>query len=196
MGVESERGWGGSVSARPSMTDGAAAFKARGPSNFLRKSVPPRPLRGAGRRPGGPDSHIAARLGHAVLNQEDQQQEALMSMISHMEAAANDAYLTLILELEAEFGSTETAGLAARFIDAEAADFYWDARQIEKHLGAYESLDDEGGELERVKIIGVLNARWFVATCIVDGDGQVHALVKLSKFTSAWDADEAFCGNG
>jgi hypothetical protein len=37
----------GGVSARPSMTGGGTAIKAGGPSNLLRKSVPPPPLRGA-----------------------------------------------------------------------------------------------------------------------------------------------------
>lgn len=37
----------GLVSARPSMTAGGAAIKAGGPSNLLRKSVTPPPLRGA-----------------------------------------------------------------------------------------------------------------------------------------------------
>lgn len=187
----------GLVSTSPSMAGGAGAFKARGcPPIFCENRFPPRPLTRRWPSSSGPDSPSATRLLDGFLNHEDQQQEALMGMISQRCAAANDAYLALISGLETEFGTTEISGLATHFLDAEAADFHWEARQMERHLGAYESFDDDGGELESIRIIGFLNRRWFVATCIVDGDGEVQGLIKVRHFTSAWDADEAFCGNG
>jgi hypothetical protein len=54
---------------------------------------------------------------------------------------------------------------------------------MERHLGRYEGAfddeDDENIELERVAILGVLRGAWFVATCIVDGDGAVHDITGL-----------------
>jgi hypothetical protein len=119
-----------------------------------------------------------------------------MGMISHLSANGTQTFAALVLELEAEFGSSETAGLAAHYLDAEAADFHWEARQMERHLGAYESLDETRDDLESICIIGFLNERWFVATCIVDGDGAVQNMIRLRHFTSAWDADQAFNGDG
>ncbi len=119
-----------------------------------------------------------------------------MGMISHIKASGIDTFAALVLALEAEFGSTETAGLAAHFIDAEAADFHWDVRQMERHLGAYEGENEGGGERESIRIIGFLNDYWFVATCIVDGDGRVHDMISCKRFTSAWDAGEVFSGDG
>jgi hypothetical protein len=179
------------------MTGGDAAFKARGfPPIFCENRFPPRPLAGRCPASSGPDSPVATRLRHAVLNHEDQQQEALMGMISHLSANGTQTFAALVLELEAEFGSSETAGLAAHYLDAEAADFHWEARQIERHLGAYESLDETRDDLESICIIGFLNERWFVATCIVDGDGAVQDMIRLRHFTSAWDADQAFNRDG
>jgi hypothetical protein len=119
-----------------------------------------------------------------------------MGMISHLSANGIDTFAALVLTLEAEFGSSETAGLAVHYCDAEAADFHWEARQMERHLSAYQSLDETRDDLESIRIIGFLNERWFVATCIVDGDGAVQDMIRLLHFSSAWDADQAFNRDG
>jgi hypothetical protein len=119
-----------------------------------------------------------------------------MAMTSHLSANGIDTFAALVLELEAEFGSSETVGLAAQYLDAEAADFHWEARQMERHLGAYERLDETRDDLESIRIIGFLNERWFMATCIVDGDGAVQDMIRLRHFTSEGQADEAFNGDG
>lgn len=81
----------------------------------------------------------------------------------------------------------------ADLLNAETADFHWDVRQNERHLGRYQSQDpDEGEELDCVAIIGWIGGHWFAATCIVDGDGNAHDLIGLRHFASAWDAEEAF----
>jgi hypothetical protein len=179
------------------MTGGGGAFKARGhPPIFCENRFPPRPLTRRWSSPSGPDSPVVTRLFAVILNHEDQQQEALMGMISHLSASGTNTFAALVLNLEAEFGSSETTGLASHYVDAEAADFHWDARQMERHLGGFEGENECGGELESIRIIGFLNERWFVATCIVDGDGAVHDMIRLRHFTSAWDADEAFSSDG
>jgi hypothetical protein len=115
-----------------------------------------------------------------------------MTMISIITMASRDAYPALLAGLEDEYGHDGAVEIATQFIAAEAADFHWESRMMERHLGRYEALDDDGEELDRVAIIGQLRATWFAAICIVDGDGAVHSMHGLRLFTSAWDADEAF----
>lgn len=115
-----------------------------------------------------------------------------MTMISIVQTASRDAYPALIAGLEAEFGREGSVEIATQYLEAECADFHWESRIEERHLGAYENLDDDGGELDRIAIIGVLRGAWFIAICVVDGDGAVHSMHDLRLFGSAWDADEAF----
>ena len=108
-------------------------------------------------------------------------------------AAASDRVMTaLISGLEIEFGRDVGAALAARFLEAEGADFQWEARVQERWLGAYYSLDDEEFELDRVAIVGQLDGRWFVAVMIVDGDGNAHGMLGCRRFRSERSARNAF----
>lgn len=118
-----------------------------------------------------------------------------MTMISILQIETRDAYPALLAGLEAQFGREGGVEIAARFLKAELADFHWQSRMRERHLGRYEGAidaDDEGLELERIAILGVLRGAWFVATCIVDGDGAVHDIGGLKLMKSVWDAQEAF----
>lgn len=98
----------------------------------------------------------------------------------------------LVAGLEVEFGVQAAEGLARQFVDAEDADFYWDARAAERWLGTYESLEDEEELLTRIAITGQFEGRFFVAVLIVDGDEAVNAMLGLRHFESADEADEAF----
>lgn len=118
-----------------------------------------------------------------------------MTMISILQIETRDAYPALIAGLEAQFGRDGSVEIAAQFLKAELADFHWQSRMMERHLGRYEGAidaDDESLELERIAILGVLKGAWFVATCIVDGDGAVHQIFGLSLMKSAGQAHEAF----
>ena len=107
-------------------------------------------------------------------------------------AAASDRVMTaLIAGLEIEVGRDVGAALAARFLEAEGANFHWDARVRERWLGAYESLDDDGFELDRVAILGRLDGSWFVAVMIVDGDGNAHGMLGCRRFGSELAAQKA-----
>ena len=97
----------------------------------------------------------------------------------------------LVAGLEVEFGAQAAEGLARQFVDAEDADFYWDARAAERWLGTYESLDEED-LLTRAAITGQFEGRFFVAVLIVDGDESVNAMLGLRHFESAAEADDAF----
>lgn len=104
------------------------------------------------------------------------------------------AISALITGLEIEFGRTAAEGLAEHFLDAEALDFHWSARVQERWLGAYESLDEEDFELDRLAILGWLRGAWFVAICVVDGNGQPHAMSGMRSFGSRRDAVVALSG--
>ena len=107
-------------------------------------------------------------------------------------AAADRVMAALVSGLEIEFGRGAGEALAHRFLDAEEADFSWDARVEERWLGAYESVDDEDLELDRVRILGRLDGRWFVAVMIVDGDGNPHGMMGKRSFEGAGVARQAF----
>jgi len=82
--------------------------------------------------------------------------------------------------------------LAHRFLEAEEVDFHWDARVEERWIGTYESIDDEDIELDRVRIFGRLDGKWFVAVMIVDGDGRAHGMMGKRGFGREREARAAF----
>src|SRR3546814_3592402 len=79
-----------------------------------------------------------------------------------------------------------------RFLEAEEADFLWDARDQERWIGAYQSTDDDEIDLDRVRIFGRLDGKWFVAVMIVDGDGNPHGLMGKREFGRRQQALAAF----
>ncbi|MFN3727919.1 MAG: hypothetical protein ACK4SZ_16630 [Allosphingosinicella sp.] len=93
--------------------------------------------------------------------------------------------------LRAEFGAV----LAERIIEAEALEFLWEARVRERYLGQQigSIFDDEDGseELSRVAILSMLDARWYVAMCLVDGDGAAVELLWKRQFPSFEEAEIA-----
>lgn len=115
-----------------------------------------------------------------------------MTMISIVQAASRDAYPALIAGLQAAYGRDESVAIAAHFLGSEWADFHWESRVAERHLGGYESVEDEECELDRVAILGRLQGIWFVATCLVDGNGAVHELHGLKLMPGEKQAEAAF----
>ena len=114
-----------------------------------------------------------------------------MTMFQPIVAASDRVMATLIAGLEIEFGRGAGEGLAQHFLAAEDADFRWDARQEERWLGAYEGADEDDFWLDRVVICGRLDARWFAATMIVDGDGNAHGMLGCRQYRSRKAAREA-----
>ena len=117
-------------------------------------------------------------------------------MFSVVQSASRDVYPALIAGVERQFGSVGCAEIAGLFLEAERADFYWESRIEERHLGRYEPLiddeDEDGLELERIAIIGMLGGAWFVATCIADGDGAVRDIETVSAMRSVEEAHSRF----
>jgi hypothetical protein len=117
-----------------------------------------------------------------------------MSIYQPISAAADRVMEALVSGLEIEFGRGAGEALAHRFLEAEAVDFHWDARLEERWIGAYESLEEDEVELDRVRIFGRLDGRWFVAVMIVDGDGNPHGMMGKRSFERVGDARRAFAG--
>lgn len=115
-----------------------------------------------------------------------------MSNYQPISAAADRVMAALVSGLEIEFGRGAGEALAHRFLEAEAVDFHWDARLEERWIGAYEGLEEDDVELDRVRILGRLDGRWFVAVMIVDGDGNPHGMMGKRSFGRAGDARRAF----
>ncbi len=94
--------------------------------------------------------------------------------------------------LRKEFGAYEVD----RIINAEAADFHWDSRFAERNFGAYEGFDEgeDGGEI--VRIIGFFRGQYYVATCVVDVERRVRAMLRLTHFDSVESAEAVFLAGG
>jgi hypothetical protein len=114
-----------------------------------------------------------------------------MDMSQSIGTALDRVMATLVSGLELEFGRGAGEALAHRFLEAEEADFHWDARVEERWIGGYESADDEEFELERIAIWGRLDGKWFCATMLVDGDAQAHGMMGCRHFRSLVRARDA-----
>lgn len=105
---------------------------------------------------------------------------------------ANAQVLSCNAQLEAlkvQFGSV----IASRILEAEAADFHWQARVRERYLGQY--TDDafgSGEELSRIAILSALGGQWHVGVCLADGDGEVETLLWLRTFAALDDAESEY----
>ena len=117
-----------------------------------------------------------------------------MTVYQPISAAADRVMATLVSGLELEFGRGAGAALAHRFLEAEETDFHWDARIEERWIGSYQRPVEEDLELDRVRVLGRLEGRWFVAVMIVDGDGQAHGMMGRRDFPAASEARKAFAG--
>lgn len=115
-----------------------------------------------------------------------------MGMFQPISVASDRVMVALVSGLEIEFGHGAGEALAHRFLEAEETDFLWDARDQERWIGAYESIDDDEIDLDRVRIVGRLDGRWFVAVMIVDGDGNPHGLMGKREFGRRKQALAAF----
>lgn len=115
-----------------------------------------------------------------------------MTMFQPISHNVDRVMTTLIAGLELEFGRGAAEGLAQRFIEAEDVDFHWEARIAERWIGSYEAQDEDAFELDRVAILGMIDGHWFVAMCIVDGDGMPHGMMGRQAFSDAAAARKAF----
>ena len=119
-----------------------------------------------------------------------------MTMISATPGGSGDAYGRLVQSLQMEFGTSEVSALAARILEAEKAEFHWDARVQERYLGQHLPLDvgdvENSEELARIAILSFLGGRWHAGICLVDGNGCVASLLWLRSFDAREEAADAF----
>lgn len=112
-----------------------------------------------------------------------------MTMIS---AIANGRCDALVEGLRAEFGAI----LADRILEAEAADYLWEARLKERYLGQHVDVgfcdDEDERELSRVAILSYLGGVWHAASCLVDGEGMAVDVFWKRSFDSREAAEAAF----
>lgn len=91
--------------------------------------------------------------------------------------------------LRAEFGGV----LAERILEAEAVDFLWEARVQERYLGQQIGWDfddeDASQELSRIAILSILDGRWYVGICLIDGEGAAVELLWKRQFRSLGEAE-------
>ncbi|MET0375323.1 MAG: hypothetical protein ABW128_13840 [Rhizorhabdus sp.] len=97
-----------------------------------------------------------------------------MTMIYSISVALDRTMAALVSTPDIEFGRGADAALAHRYFDAEQSDCHWQARVLERWIGAYESTDLHGLKLDWMRIRGTLNSVWFITVMIVDGDGNAH----------------------
>jgi len=112
-----------------------------------------------------------------------------MSMQSPFAIARCSTSNAQLEALKAQFGAV----IASRILEAEAADFHWQARVRERYVGLY--LDDAfgtGEELSRIAILSELNGHWHAGVCLVDGDGEVEELLWLRTYAQRDDAEATF----
>ncbi|HVJ01861.1 MAG TPA: hypothetical protein VM662_06730 [Sphingomonas sp.] len=115
-----------------------------------------------------------------------------MTQFQPIAAAADRVMAALVSGLEIEFGRAAGAALAHRFLEAEESEFHWEARLQERWIGTWSNPDDDDLALDRVRILGHLDGRWFVAVMIVDGEGQAHGMLARRAFARRGDAARAF----
>jgi hypothetical protein len=115
-----------------------------------------------------------------------------MGVYQNIGVASDRVFAALVAGLELEFGRGAGEALAQRFVAAEEVDFHWEARVQERWIGAYESLDSDEIELDRIAIFGQLDGVYFFAMMIVDGDGIAHGMIGRRTFESESEARAAF----
>ena len=177
-------GVGGARLERPSMTAAGAALKARGcPPIFCENRFPPRPLRGASACAPAALTVAPPPVFFTMFSiRRTEMKEMVMGMFQPISAASDRVMAALVSGLEIEFGPAVGEALAHRFLEAEETDFLWDARDQERWIGTYESSNEAEFDLDRVRIFGRLDGKWFVAVMIVDGDGNPHGLIGKREF--------------
>lgn len=112
-----------------------------------------------------------------------------MNMMTTIGMRRCDRQLEII---RAEFGAV----IAARILEAEAVDFFWEARVQERYLGQYLDYSDmdrhSGEDLSRMAFLSHLDGRWCVGICLVDGEGDAVDLLWKRRIESFSEAHSAF----
>jgi len=94
--------------------------------------------------------------------------------------------------IRAEFGAV----VAERILEAEAADFLWEARLRERYLGQYFDVicdeEDASDDISRVAFLSCFDGVWYAGIGLVNGDGAAVALLWKTAFESLVEAESSF----
>ncbi|HEY5712610.1 MAG TPA: hypothetical protein VIT38_12010 [Allosphingosinicella sp.] len=94
--------------------------------------------------------------------------------------------------IRAEFGAV----IAERILEAEAADFLWNARVQERYLGQHFDLicgeEDASQDISRIAFLSLFDGAWYAGIGLVDGDGVAVDLLWKLRFESLFEAELAF----
>jgi len=110
-----------------------------------------------------------------------------MTMISAMSECVCDARVE---HLRSEFGAI----LADRIIEAEALDFLWEGRILERYLGQpVPRMDEEelSADVSRVAVMSVIAGCWHVGLCLIDGEGAAIDLLWKRQYDGRDEAEIA-----
>src|SRR3546814_3674477 len=112
----------------------------RSPS-FCENRFPPRPLRGTPLRSAALTAAPPPVFFTMFSMRRTEAKEMIMGMFQPISVASDRVLAALVSGLEIEFGHGVGAALAHRFLEAEETEFLWDARDMERWISAYESVD-------------------------------------------------------
>jgi len=94
--------------------------------------------------------------------------------------------------IRAEFGAV----VAERILEAEAADFLWEARLRERYLGQHFDVicdeEDSSDDISRVAFLSLFDSAWYAGIGLVNGDGAPVDLLWKAAFESLVEAESAF----
>lgn len=112
-----------------------------------------------------------------------------MNMISMNPMGRCDARIDA---LRAEFGGI----LADRILEAEAADFLWESRVLERYLGQHVNAipadESVSEDVSRVAFLSLLDGCWHAGIGLIDGEGAAVDLLWKRKFNGREEAEYAF----
>jgi hypothetical protein len=120
---------------------------------------------------------------------EDDAMEAAMNM---MIAIGQGQAETQVDAIRSEYGPM----IAARILEAEAADFLWEARVRERylahHIDGFCGDADASEDLSRVAFLSLFDGKWYAGICLVDGDGAAAELLWKRGFETFLEAEPGF----
>ena len=112
-----------------------------------------------------------------------------MNMVTTIDRRCGDMRMDAI---RAEFGAV----VAGRILEAEAADFLWEARVRERYLGQhFDAICDEedaSQDISRIAFLSLFDGDWYAGIGLVNGEGAAVDLLWKQKFERLFEAESAF----
>ena len=112
-----------------------------------------------------------------------------MNMMTTIERRRGEVQMDAI---RAEFGAV----VAERILEAEAADFLWEARVQERYLGQHFDVmcdeDDASQDISRIAFLSLFDGAWSAGIGLVNGEGAAVDLLWKRAFESLVEAEMAF----